>query len=171
MTVETPNLEAPAQDDLEAWKAHARKWEARAKASAEEAKTALADLATFTDQVTAFEADIKQLTEANAELTTRAETAETAVKEHAEAADKAAKEKTAAEEREALLRDVADEAGVPAAALRGTTREELVAHAETLKPLLTGVGTVIPDQGNTPERVAENEARTTVSKLFSPDSD
>lgn len=171
MTVETTTPEAPAQDDLEAWKAHARKWETRAKASAEEAKTALADLATFTDQVTAFEADIAKLTEANAELTTRAETAETALSAQKEAAEQAEREKVEAEEREALLKDVADEAGVPAAALRGTTREELLAHAETLKPLLTGVGTVIPNQGDTPERVAESEAKVTVSKLFSPDSD
>lgn len=174
MTVETPNTtepQAPAQDVLEEWKAHARQWEQRAKANAEEARTAKADLAVFTDQVTAFEADITKLTEANAELTTRAETAEKTVAEHAEAVEKAAKEETEAAEREALLKEVAETAGVPAAALRGTTREELLAHAETLKPLITGVGTVIPNQGDTPERAAESEARTTVSQLFSPGLD
>lgn len=160
MTVEIPNLEAPAQDDLEAWKAHARKWEVRAKASAEEAKTALADLATVTDQVTAFEADIERLTEANAELTTRAETAEKVVSDGA-----------AAKEREELLKEVADKAGVPVAALRGETREELLAHAETLKPLLAGAA-VIPDQGSTPDgKTGESEERAVVSKLFSPNAD
>lgn len=157
MTVETPNPEAPAQDDLEAWKAHARKWETRAKASEEEAKTALADLATLTTAMTAIEADI-------VELKTRAETAEQAVAEHEAAATKAAE----AEAREELLKDVAATAGVPAAALRGTTREELLAHAETLKPLLTGVGAVIPNQGASPEHAAESEARTVVSSLFNP---
>lgn len=157
MTVDTPGTDAPAQDDLATWKAEARKWEARAKANAEEAKTALADLATLTTAMTAIEADL-------AEFKTRAETAEKAVAEHDAEAAKAAEEA----DREALLKEVAETANVPAAALRGSTREELLAHAETLKPLLTGVGTVIPDQGASPEHAAESEARTVVSALFTP---
>lgn len=48
--------------------------------------------------------------------------------------------------------DVAKEKGVPAAALRGSTKEELEAHADELKPLITASrGPVIPGQGVVPE--------------------
>lgn len=46
--------------------------------------------------------------------------------------------------------EVAKATGVPADALRGSTKEDFEAHAEILKPLVTGSGPVIPSQGETP---------------------
>lgn len=47
--------------------------------------------------------------------------------------------------------EVAKATGVPAEALRGSNKEEFEAHAETLKPFLTGASPVIPNQGNEPD--------------------
>src|SRR6185312_2466466 len=72
----------------------------------------------------------------------------------------------AEKDRAALVSTVADESGVPAAALRGSTLEELTAHAETLKALLKPSGPVIPGQEKTPSKVPESPERTAVRKLF-----
>lgn len=55
--------------------------------------------------------------------------------------------------------DVAREKGVPADALRGSTKEEFEAHAEILKPLITAPrGPVIPGQGTQPETKVDSAA-------------
>lgn len=53
--------------------------------------------------------------------------------------------------------EVAEATGVPAAALAGSTREELEAHAATLKPLITptdekkgAIGPYVPPEGSAP---------------------
>lgn len=48
--------------------------------------------------------------------------------------------------------EVAAATGVPADALRGSTKEDFEAHAAVLKPLVTGSGPVIPSQGETPQQ-------------------
>lgn len=50
-------------------------------------------------------------------------------------------------------KDVAKATGVPADALRGSTKEDFEAHAETLKPLITAAqaGPIVPTVGNSPE--------------------
>lgn len=50
--------------------------------------------------------------------------------------------------------EVAQATGVPANALRGSTKEEFEAHAAELKPLITGTGPVIPTQGDQPTATA-----------------
>lgn len=103
--------EAPEGTDLAAdvakWKAMARKHEAQAKANADKAKR-LDDLE---------EANKTELEKANA---------------RAEAAEKALADKAAADETSKLRDEIAKEKGVAASVLRGSTREELEAHADEL---------------------------------------
>lgn len=72
----------------------------------------------------------------------------------------------AAEERARLVSEVAASSGVPAGALRGTTREELEAHAEALKPLISTTGPVIPGQEKTPPPVQDSDEKRAVRNLF-----
>ena len=122
--------EAPAQETD--WKAEARKWEARAKENSEAAT-----------KLTAIEEASK--TEAQ-KLADRAAAAEKRVAEF-ESREQIAKWKT----------EVAEASGVSAAVLRGSTKEELEAHAVDLKSLIpaeTGkkpaIGPYVPPEGSTP---------------------
>ena len=72
----------------------------------------------------------------------------------------------AEQERAALVADVANTAKVPADALRGTTREELEAHAEVLKSLLKPTGPVIPGQETHPSSVVADPMREFARGLF-----
>lgn len=101
---------APAQETD--WKAEARKWEARAKENTKAAEK-LAEIE---------EANKTELQKA----LDRAEAAESKVAGY-ETREQIAAWKT----------EVAEATGVPAAALAGSTKEELEAHAKTLKPLIT----------------------------------
>lgn len=58
---------------------------------------------------------------------------------------------------QAVRAEVAKAKGVPEAALRGSTKEEFEAHADELKPLLTGISPVIPTQGVTPTAPAATD--------------
>ena len=64
--------------------------------------------------------------------------------------------------------EVAKAKGVPANALRGTTKEEFEAHADELKPLIKARGPVLPDVDKNPENtVGGDEAeRAAVRQLF-----
>jgi hypothetical protein len=117
---------APAQEPTD-WTAEARKWEARAK----ENKTAA-------DELAALKA--AQMTEAEKAAARTAEL---------EAKVKGFETK---EQVAAWKKQVADTTGVPAAALAGSTLEEIQAHAETLKPLIASAppaprGPLIPAEG------------------------
>lgn len=92
----------------------------------------------------------------------RAETAEALVKTH-----------DAAKEVDGWRADVAKSTGVPAVALRGSTKEEFEAHAAELKPLLTGVSPVIPNPGKTPDNPAAggDDERAAVRELFGTSGD
>ena len=72
----------------------------------------------------------------------------------------------AKEEQSKLVAQVAIDAGVPADALRGSTKEELEAHAEVLKSLMKPTGPVIPGQEKRPHKVEESDERKAVRKLF-----
>jgi len=121
-TVETPDLSA----EVEKWKALSRKNEERAKANEGKAKS-------FDD-----------LEEAN-------RTESEKLQARAEAAEKALAERDAKETLTALVAEVAKDKNVPAAILRGATREELEEHAGTYlaslpvipnAPSADGLGTV-----------------------------
>lgn len=75
---------------------------------------------------------------------------------------------TAVEEKEQyaqLVAKVSKDSGVPAAALRGSTEEELTAHAETLKGFVANP-LVIPGQGNRPNTQTVSQEREAVRGLF-----
>lgn len=110
------------------------------------------------------------------EAVSRAEEAEASIAAVAQERDEAVARATSAEERATdaegkvqtfesqkqlneLRTEVAKAAGVPATALRGTTKEELEAHASELKPLITASrGPVIPGQGDVPETKTDTAA-------------
>lgn len=113
------------------------------------------------------------------EIKSRAEAAEQAAAEHqaaieaanqrAEQAEQWKVEREKSDELAKVREDVAKEAGVPATALRGSSKEEFEAHAAELKPLLTGhLGPVIPSQGDFPDHPATDQAdeRAAVRTLF-----
>ncbi|MCM6761400.1 hypothetical protein NB037_03125 [Rathayibacter sp. ZW T2_19] len=63
---------------------------------------------------------------------------------------------TAKEQLATWRSDVATATGIPAAILRGSTKEEFEAHAAELKPLLTAQeAPVIPSQGDSPTGTAK----------------
>ncbi|MFC7430989.1 MULTISPECIES: hypothetical protein [unclassified Agrococcus] len=133
----------------------------------------------FEGKITELEGKVAGL----GDLTTRAEQAEAAKATAEQERDAAAQRATDAEakvgtfeQKEQLATwraDVAKATGVPAGALRGSTKEELEAHATELKPLLTAAGSpVIPSQGDSPDTSnVESEERAAVRSLFGGGSD
>lgn len=135
----TPPATPPAPAQEPDWKAkyeetiaESRKWESRSKENAEAAKR-LAEIE---------------------------ESAKTEAEKQAEALAKAqakVKEYETKEQIATWKAEVAEATGVPAVALAGSTKEEIEAHAETLKPLIAQqqpieppkLG-VVPTIGNTP---------------------
>lgn len=69
-------------------------------------------------------------------------------------------------ERSKIASEVAKDAGVPAEALRGSTREELEAHAEVLKALIKPSGPIIPSQEKSPSHVGADPLREFARGLF-----
>ena len=100
------------------------------------------------------------------DLKAKAEQFETAASERDALAQKVA-EFEAKEQRAALAAEISEATGVPAAALRGDTREELEAHAAQLKSLLPTTAPAIPGAAQKPSSPAPvDPARDTVRKLF-----
>ncbi|WP_144834093.1 hypothetical protein [Microbacterium sp. BH-3-3-3] len=100
-----------ARAEAEKWKALSRKNEEQAKANAEKAKK------------------FDELEEAN-------KTEQEKLLARAEAAEKRIAEREAMDAAAATAAEVAKAKGVPASALRGSTREELEAHADELLELM-----------------------------------
>lgn len=71
-------------------------------------------------------------------------------------------------ERATLVTDIAKTKNVPAEVLRGTTREELEAHADTLAALLKPTAPVIPGQERAPQP-QQDAGKEFVGKLFGKD--
>lgn len=131
----TPTTEPAQEPD---WKAEARKWEARSKENA----AAAARLAEIEE---ASKTEAQKAAERLAAL---------------EAENAAFKQK---EQVAAWAAEVSEATGVPSAALRGGTKEELAAHAETLKALIAAPrGPVIPSQGQQPR----SSGPTSTADLF-----
>ena len=99
------------------------------------------------------------------ELKTAAERAQELEAEKTTLAERVA-EFEAKEEQQKLVNSVAEATGIPAAALKGDTKEELEAHAEVLKSLMKPTGPVIPGQEKRPEKVEESEERKAIRQLF-----
>ena len=99
------------------------------------------------------------------ELKTAAERAQELEAEKQTLAERVA-EFEAKEEQQKLVNSVAEATGIPAAALKGDTKEELEAHAEVLKSLMKTTGPVIPGQEKRPHKVEESDERKAVRGLF-----
>ena len=109
------------------------------------------DLKAKAGQVDSFQSRIGELEATNSELDGKVKTFETE------------------KERAALVSDVAKDKKVPADALRGNTREELEAHADTLAALLKPSGPVIPGQERHPDKISDSPDREFARKLFGKD--
>jgi hypothetical protein len=142
-TTETKPAEAPAQETD--WKAEARKWEERAKAN----KSAVDKLA-----------EIEEASKTEAQKAAeRLAAAEAKVAEF--------------EKREQVTKwkdEVAKASGVPATVLAGSTKEEIEAHAETLKPLIAGqtkgaVGPYVAPEGTNAGKPAQGAAQAFADHL------
>ena len=133
---ETAETESPAREDEETdWKAEARKWEARARAN----KAAAPEL----EKLTAERDDLaNQLKAAREELDGI---------HHAEALEK-------------LVAKVAKDMNVPANLLRGTTEEELTAHAKEIFDAMPGLP-IVRTQGDLPE-AKDDPNRQVLRDLF-----
>lgn len=134
--VEAP--EAPETDwkaEAERLKAEARKWETRSKDNAKAAQR----LAEFEES---------QKTDMQKAL------------DRAEAAEKRLQEFEVREQVAAWKAEISTSTGVPVDALRGTSREELEAHASALAPLLnaSGRGPYVPTPGNIPTTPVSDDA-------------
>lgn len=122
--------QAPAQETD--WKAEARKWEARAKENTSAAQRL-------------------------AEIEEASKTEEQKRAEHFAALESELSTYKTREQVAAWKAEVATATGVPAVALAGSTKEEIEAHAATLKPLITttdvkkgAIGPYVPPEGTAP---------------------
>lgn len=128
---EDPKPEPPTTAETD-WKSEARKWENRAKENLAAAK--------------ANETAAKRLADIE-------EASKTEAQKAAERLAELESEVTSYKTREQIAQwkaEVAEATGVPAGVLAGTTREEIEAHAETLKPLIQQTaqpGPVVPNEG------------------------
>lgn len=141
-TEEVPTPEAPKP---EAPAQEQPDWKAEARKWEERSKANKAALDELTPKFEAAEAEKATLAEKVREFETKAE-----------------RSKTVAE--------VAKDAGVPADALRGDTREELEAHAEVLKALIKPSGPVVPGQAKSPSKIEADPMRSLARSLFAPEA-
>lgn len=72
-------------------------------------------------------------------------------------------------ERAEWVSEISKEKGVPGDALRGTTREELEAHADVLADLFKASEPSSPGQGERPTETPVDETREFARKLFKRD--
>lgn len=134
--------------EFDSLKSESRKWEDRSKSNYDELQKAQ-----------------EALTEKDKELegaVAKAAELENSFGETKAALDKLESEKAHAE----LVADVAKTSGVDASVLRGSTKEELEAHAETLQALLKPAAPVIQGQANVPGEQPADELREFTRNLF-----
>lgn len=90
---------------------------------------------------------------------------ETATSERDELAGKIQEFETKATRAEAVV-SISEEYGVPASALRGDTADDLKAHAEVLKSLITPRASTVPGATTKPSASPANPAQQAVRQLF-----
>lgn len=102
------------------------------------------------------------------DLKAKAEQFETAASERDTLAQKVA-EFEAKEQRATLAAEISEATGVPAAALRGDTREELEAHAAQLKSLISRQPASVPGATTKPTSSASVDPRREFLRSLMPD--
>jgi hypothetical protein len=141
--VEAPTTEPTDTDQPETdWKAEARKWEERAKTNAKKAS-----------ENSSAAQRLAEIEEANKSELQRWQ-------ERAEQAEARATQFETQQQVSAWKAEIATAAGLPADVLRGSTREEIEAHAEILKPLLAAMnrGPFVPSPGAIPDTPITDDA-------------
>ena len=136
------------KDEFDALKGEARKWEDRSKSNYDELQKAQSGLAERDEAVKAATERLTEFETANSDMKARLEEID--------------REKAHAE----LLAGVAKETGVDASVLRGSTKEELEAHAESLKSVFKPSAPVIDGQAKTPGGSPSDPDREFVKGLF-----
>lgn len=131
----------PEPQDVTDWKAEARKWEARAK----ENKSASEELKKLK------EAQMSELEKAQAEA------------QQAKADAQRLKDE---KDRETWVKEAAKASGVPAEILRGTTKDEIEAHAESLKSYFAKPTAPTIDLGKPTGNEPSSEKEEFARKLF-----
>lgn len=105
------------------------------------------------EQLSEYEG-LKQKAEEYDKLTEAAKSDLEKAIERAEKAEAKAQAYEKAQERAQLVKEIADETGVPGDLLRGDTREELEAHANQLRPLIKkGTAPVVFGDGQTAQPI------------------
>ncbi|VXB22771.1 hypothetical protein [Citricoccus sp. K5] len=145
MSTEVTPDPAPAVPKPEAPAQEATDWKAEARKWEERSKANKTALDELTPKYEAAEAERSTLAERVKEFETKAERSKT-------------------------VTEVAKDAGVPADALRGNTREELEAHAEVLKALIKPSGPVVPGQEKSPSKIEADPMRSLARSLFAPEA-
>lgn len=114
-------------------------------------------------------ADYAETKKALAELQSKQDEADKGIAEAVARAEKAEAELTemkAAKQLDAWRAEVAAETKVPVDVLRGTTREELKAHADALAPLLSAKTPAVQTPGQQPEAPSETAELAAIRELF-----
>lgn len=137
------------KDQFESLKSDSRKWEDRSKSNYDDLQKAHSDLAERDKAIEAANSRLSEFETANTDMKTKLDAIDTE-KAHAE-----------------MVADVAKRTEVDAAALRGTTKEELEAHAETLKTVFKPSAPVIDGQADMPGEQPVDELREFTRGLFS----
>lgn len=134
--------------------------------TAEQMREVRAEAAKWRKQLREVEAERDQLTQQVNDIT--AERDKAFGERDAAAAER--DELKAAGELAGITREVAEANGIPAEALRGSTREELEAHAAVLKPVFAKAnGPYVPTIGDRPETNVSSEAAF-AAELFNSNS-
>lgn len=137
------------KDEFDALKSDSRKWEDRSKANHKDLQDAQAALADRDKAIEDANSRLADLEAANGDMHSKL-TQIDQDKAHAE-----------------MVKEVAEAKGVDASVLRGATKEEIEAHADTLNTVFKPSAPVIDGQANTPGEQPVDELREFTRGLFS----
>lgn len=137
------------KDEFDALKSDSRKWEDRSKANHKDLQDAQAALADRDKAIEDANSRLADLEAANGDMHSKL-TQIDQDKAHAE-----------------MVKEVAEAKGVDASVLRGATKEEIEAHADTLNTVFKPSAPVIDGQANTPGEQPVDELREFTRDLFS----
>lgn len=143
------------KEQFDSLKSDSRKWEDRSKSNYDDLQKVQAEIAERDKAIEAANARVSEFETANGEMKSKLD-------EFEQAQAKAEQDKAHAE----LVSQVAEETGVEASALRGSTKEELEAHAETLNTVFKPSAPVVEGQANTPGEQPTDELRDFTRGLF-----
>lgn len=132
-------------------KTESRKWEDRSKANHKDLQDAQAALADRDKAINDATTRITDLETANGDMTSKLSQIDQD-KAHAE-----------------MVAEVAEAKGVDASVLRGATKEDIEAHADTLNTVFKPSAPVIDGQANTPGEQPSDPEREAVRGLFGND--